>query len=299
MLSTSINLYKQLADHKLFNRSVNFNLKRIKLVLKKLNNPQNKLKNVVQVAGTNGKGSVSTVPGDDSKVTFEKNRKNTTSSPYVLEKGIFKILKEKAEQNEDTDYFLIIDEINRGNISKILGELISLLEVKYRGPEHIRTLAYSKKEFFIPENLYIIGTMNTADKSLVQIDAALRRRFAFVELLPNPSVLDLPEFSKAKKYKNILENLNKKILKGRKEFRDKQVGHSYFLDMETDEDVQFIFKYEIIPLLQDYFYYDYGILREIIGDFIIMKDEDRLNEEIFESKNASKFVETIKKELGA
>ena len=185
----------------------------------------------------------------------------------------------------------------RGNVSKIFGELISLLEVNYRGPKWTRKLAYSKDEFFVPENLYIVATMNTADKSLVQIDAALRRRFAFAELLPNPSVLDLPQFSKAKKYKIILENLNKKILEGRKEFRDKQVGHSYFLKMENDEDVQFIFKYEIIPLLQDYFYYDYDILREILGTSIIMKNEDRLHDDIFEAKNANQFVEKLKNAL--
>ena len=86
-------------------------------------------------------------------------------------------------------------------------------------------------------------------------------------------------------------------MEGRKEFRDKQVGHSYFLKMENDEDVQFIFKYEIIPLLQDYFYYDYDILREILGTSIIMKNEDRLHDDIFEAKNANQFVEKLKNAL--
>jgi 5-methylcytosine-specific restriction protein B len=228
----------------------------------------------------------------------EEHKQKTSSSPYILEKGIFKLVKEDAEKHEETDYFLIIDEVNRGNISKILGELISLLEVDYRGPKYSRILAYSKEPFFVPKNIYVIGTMNTADKSLVQIDAALRRRFAFAELLPDPSVLDKPKFVKARKYKSILEELNYKILSGRKEFRDKQVGHSYFLKLETDEDVQFMFKHEIIPLLQDYFYYDYDILREILGESIIMKNEDRVVDEIFEADNASQFVETLKIALG-
>ena len=141
-------------------------------------------------------------------------------------------------------------------------------------------LPYSKVSFYVPKNLYIIGTMNTADMSLVQVDTALRRRFGFIELMPDSSLV------KNEKYKTILENLNRKIRE--KKMRDKQIGHSYFMNLENDEELQFSFKYKIIPLLQDYFYHDYKILADILGKKIINVSEQQLNGKYFEDNAGSR-----------
>ena len=199
-------------------------------------------------------------------------------SQYVLESGIFKTMCKNAKENPSTEYILIIDEINRGNISKIFGELISVIEDDKRGKPV--KLVYSKKDLFVPKNLYIIGTMNTADMSLVQVDTALRRRFGFIELMPDLSLV------KNEKYKKILRNLNKKILD--EKMRDKQIGHSYFMNLKNDEELQFSFKYKIIPLLQDYFYNDYKILADILGKKIINVSEQRLNGKYFEDNAGSR-----------
>ena len=207
---------------------------------------------------------------------------------YKLEKGIFWNICKDAEDDPKTDYFLIIDEINRGNISKIFGELISLIESDKRGKDPVR-LAYSKNEFSVPKNLFIIGTMNTADMSLVQVDTALRRRFGFIELMP---VLDQVKNST---YRKILKNLNEKI-REEKNMRDRQVGHSYFMFMKSDADLQFDFKYKIIPLLQDYFYYDYQKLAGILGKQIINEKEQKPNDDYLD-KNPDRFVKALEEHL--
>jgi 5-methylcytosine-specific restriction protein B len=137
--------------------------------------------------------------------------------------------------------------------------------------------------------------MNTADMSLVQVDTALRRRFGFIELMPDVS----SEIKfKNEKYKTYLKKLNEKI-RSRKNMRDKQVGHSYFMNLENDEALQFSFKHKIIPLLQDYFYYDYKILAEILGKDIIEQEEQQINEKCFKDNANSRnlFVEKLEKAL--
>jgi len=207
---------------------------------------------------------------------FRPNVKYDNSQPYVLDDGIFKEICDEAKKDSGNRYVLLIDEINRGNIPKIFGELITVIENGYRGPKNVRALAYSKEKdnFYVPENLYIIGTMNTADKSLVQMDEALRRRFVFEELMPEPDLLE-KEDRPGKKYKDILEDINKKIVEGDriKQFRDRQIGHSYFWkEPFGDKQMRLVIKYQIIPLLQDYFYDDYEEIKRILGNKIIGKD---------------------------
>lgn len=163
----------------------------------------------------------------------------------------------------------IIDEINRGNISKIFGELITLIEPTKRigASEQLRaSLPYSGQKFGVPDNVYIIGTMNTADRSIARIDAALRRRFSFVEMLPESAILkdilvdgiDIAE---------MLDTLNKRITVLLD--REHTIGHSYFLSLKTDPSIErlaAIFENEIIPLLQEYFYDDYEKIQLVLGD---------------------------------
>ena len=195
---------------------------------------------------------------------------------YPIEDGIFKRLSKCASLHNKENFVLIIDEINRGNISKIFGELITLLENDKRGDEV--TLPYSKKLFSVPKNLYIIGTMNTADRSLVHIDAALKRRFGQYELMPDYSLLN----SKIDKIHlgTLLENINQKIIKAG--FRDNQIGHSYFMTdknpITTREELQFAFAYDIVPLLKDNFYDDDKILKDILGDEFIDANRDTISE---------------------
>ena len=183
---------------------------------------------------------------------------------YNIEDGLFKQVAEDASADPSNKYVLVIDEINRGNISKIFGELITLIERdKQDGPP--TKLTYSKESFKVPKNLFIIGTMNTADRSLIQIDAALRRRFAFVELMPEPKLLtkEIDGIS----LQTLLTVLNQRIVQ--EGLREKQIGHSYFMKVESLEDLQFIFTHDVVPLLQDYFFDDYGKLEEILGsDFV-------------------------------
>ncbi len=160
-------------------------------------------------------------------------------------------------------FVLIVDEINRGNISKILGELITLLEEDKRlGGENelIATLPYSGEAFAVPANLYLLGTMNTADKSLALLDIALRRRFQFVEYAPDFSYCEqLSDEAKA-----ALEEMNRRIVLSKD--RDHRIGHSFFMKVATNEEFNTVFREAIIPLLQEYFYNDWEGLRFVLGE---------------------------------
>lgn len=184
---------------------------------------------------------------------------------YSIDDGIFKLICNDAKNNPERKFVLIIDEINRGNISKIFGELITLIENDKRGKIFVN-LAYSKQRFTIPKNVYIIGTMNTADRSLVQIDIALRRRFGFIEIMPNKEILRDSPIELA--LPNLMSSLNELILQ-RSKNREFQIGHSYFMIKDKPiskiSDLQFTFETEIIPLLQEYFYQDYNELEKILG----------------------------------
>ena len=165
----------------------------------------------------------------------------------TLQDGVFKIFCDTASKNIEQNYYLIIDEINRGNISKIFGELITLIEEDKRDILEV-TLPYSKKPFTIPSNLYIIGTMNTTDKSIALIDIALRRRFTFLKMQPNAKLIKFPPA------KTLFETLNTKIKESIGE--DYLLGHSYFMNIQNEDDLDFVLEYKIKPLLEEYFYGD-------------------------------------------
>ena len=212
----------------------------------------------------------------------ESDSENSQEIKYEIVDGIFKKFCDearKAQDKENNEYVFIIDEINRGNISKIFGELITLIETTKRAgkEECISTkLPYSKEEFTVPDNVYIIGTMNTADRSIALMDTALRRRFKFEEMLTDYHLLeDIFVEDKGTKV-NIGAML--KVINERIEYlydREHTIGHAVFLELKENnniEKLENIFKKSVIPLLQEYFYEDYDKIRIVLGDNA--KDED-------------------------
>ena len=188
-----------------------------------------------------------------------------TESGFELKEGVFYKFCEDARNDEGNDYFLIIDEINRGNISKIFGELFMLIENDKRGEEYALELVYKDDEkFFVPENLYIIGLMNTADRSLAMLDYALRRRFIFIDIEP---AFNKPQFKNDLENKNIDKDLINKIIEKFIKLNETiksdktlgkgyTIGHSYFCNRKnlSKEDYEDIINYEIAPTLKEYWF---------------------------------------------
>ena len=183
---------------------------------------------------------------------------------FELKNGKFYQLCEEAKKNPTEKYFFIIDEINRGNLSKIFGELLMLIEKDYRGENHAIKLTYSDEEFYVPENLYIIGMMNTADRSLALIDYALRRRFCFYEMIP---AFDKNSFKEYQRTLNdaLFDTTIKKIQELNNVINNDEtlgesfvIGHSYFCYNEGKQvDKQLLFNtitYDILPTLKEYWF---------------------------------------------
>ncbi|ECR1668345.1 AAA domain-containing protein, partial [Campylobacter jejuni] len=190
--------------------------------------------------------------------------------------------KEKDEK-VNLPYIIIIDEINRGNVSKIFGELITLIEASKRigEKEELKvTLPYSGEKFGVPKNVYIIGTMNTADRSITSLDTALRRRFEFIEMMPDVSKLSMD--CEGINLQELLKAINTCI-----EYlldREKTIGHAFFIGVENLNDLKSIFQNKIIPLLQEYFYNDYALINAVLND----------NGMIFKDKKDDKYLQKIK-----
>lgn len=180
---------------------------------------------------------------------------------YQVKSGVFKKFCETAKKLPTENFVFIIDEINRGNISKIFGEMITLIEDDKRGEISV-TLPYSQEEFTVPPNVYIIGTMNTDDRSIALIDTALRRRFDFIEMIPRPELLksDVEGVNLQK----MLHELNKNI--ENLYDRDHTIGHAYFMKCESRADIEKVFRNKIIPLLREYFFEDSDKINEILPE---------------------------------
>ena len=219
---------------------------------------------------------------------------------YDVESGVFKNICERAKNNPNENYVLIIDEINRGNVSQIFGELITLIEESKREgkSEELEglevTLPYSNEPFSVPNNLYIIGTMNSSDRSLTSVDIALRRRFEFIEMMPKPDVLSGIDIEGVS-VQAILETMNKriKVLLD----RDHCIGHAYFTSLIEEPSLELlmtIFEKRIIPLLQEYFFDDWTKINLVLGENGMVYTIN-LDSSLFPSMNPSEIEHLTKR----
>lgn len=193
-----------------------------------------------------------------------------------LEPGLFKGICRTAERDSAALYLLVIDEINRANVAKVFGELITMLERDKRGLSV--SLPQSKEQFVVPPNVHILGTMNTADRSIALLDVALRRRFAFVELMPDPDLIE--QAVGPLKLGDFLAGLNREV--ARVAGREKQIGHAYLMpagEVVSDaSEFARAFWMDILPLLQEYCYEEYGQLAEILGEGIVDVDDQMITD---------------------
>ena len=197
---------------------------------------------------------------------------------YELREGLFKCLARVALGRPAERFVLIIDEINRGNIARVFGELITLIEDSRRigeAEETRATLPYSGETFGVPGNLYLVGTMNTADRSIQLLDTALRRRFTFFEMMPNPDHEGIGDVEGVN-CRRLLRTMNERIAVLLD--REHQIGHTYFLNLRSLEDLADVFQNRILPLMQEYFFDDWSKIRAVLGNnaFIRKRSADGL-----------------------
>ena len=201
---------------------------------------------------------------------------------YKLRAGMFKRIAKAAKKNPDKRFVLIIDEINRGNIAKVLGELITLIEDSRRvgQPDATQvTLPYSGKTFGVPDNPYVVGTMNTADRSIQLLDTALRRRFTFIEAMPDPNHPLIGSNVGGVDCRKMLAAMNERIAALLD--REHQIGHTYLLEVDEIGKLSDTFRNRMFPLLQEYFFDDWAKIRVVLGNnaFVRGKKVDIRSEE--------------------
>jgi 5-methylcytosine-specific restriction protein B len=214
---------------------------------------------------------------------------------FSLKAGIFKNLCVEANKNQDKNFYLIIDEINRGDISRIFGELITLIEYGKRRKEMI--LPLSGDSFSVPDNVYIVGTMNTADRSIALLDVALRRRFGFIELMPDYNLLSAVSIE-GLPVGLWLKELNWRIVEliGR-DSRNLQIGHSYFMENGTPirdfDRLRKVIQEDVIPLIEEYCYGDYDIIAKIIGNSLVDAKKQIINHELLNSADTAELIAAL------
>lgn len=183
---------------------------------------------------------------------------------YAVQAGVFRRICERAIEQPEKQFLLVVDEINRANIARVLGELITLLEDDKRlgAPNELTvTLPYSRERFGVPGNLLLLGTMNTADRSIALLDTALRRRFTFLERRPQPELLTAA--IEGIRLCDLLQGLNVRLRALLD--REHEIGHSYFMAVATVSQLRFAWYYRILPLLHEYFYHDPERLHAVLG----------------------------------
>ena len=198
---------------------------------------------------------------------------------YELRDGIFKCIANAAGRQPDQRFVLIIDEINRGNIAKVFGELITLIENSRRigrNDQTLVTLPYSGRTFGVPDNLYLIGTMNTADRSIQLLDAALRRRFTFLEMMPEPGHDEIAKDIEGVDCTRMLAAMNERVSVLLD--REHQIGHTYLLGVDNMDKLADVFGNRIFPLLQEYFFDDWAKIRAVLNNnaFVSVRDVENL-----------------------
>ena len=214
---------------------------------------------------------------------------------FQLRDGVFKKLCKDATSSPERNFYLIVDEINRGDIPRIFGELLTTLEKDKRAKRII--LPVSQELFTIPSNVFLIGTMNTADRSISLLDAALRRRFGFVEMMPDGSVLKDSSVGGIA-LRAWFEALNSKIREhvGR-DARNLQIGHSYLMHSGSPlKDVASLkraIRDDIIPLLEEYCYEDYAALGQILGEQIVDVAGQRIRHELFDDGQEDALIQGL------
>ena len=211
---------------------------------------------------------------------------------FGLRDGLLVQVSDKARSEPDRNFLLLIDEINRGDVARILGELITLIEADKRCEAAASKLPYSQKSFWVPPNLHLLGTMNTADRSISLMDIAIRRRFCFREFRPDPEVFaESPRHLREVEgisLGNLLVGMNKRLVDAGVD-RDRAIGHSYFLiPTQSPQPLTVLrdkLRYDVLPLIEEYCYADRPMMRRVVGDLVddqgefdyeLLDDDDRL-----------------------